>query len=73
MTSNIGIEEMQYKTAKEEMLKRFNAQYIGHCLKKCDGNVTHAAKLCGLERQALQQIMKRYDIKADPFRHFQIL
>jgi len=68
MTSNIGIEEMQYKTAKEEMLKRFNAQYIGHCLKKCDGNVTHAAKLCGLERQALQQIMKRYDIKADPFR-----
>ena len=68
MTSNIGIEEMQYKTAKEEMLKRFNAQYIGHCLKKCDGNVTRAAKLCGLERQALQQIMKRYDIKADPFR-----
>jgi DNA-binding NtrC family response regulator len=68
MTSNIGIEEMQYKIAKEEMLKRFNAQYIGHCLKKCDGNVTRAAKLCGLERQALQQIMKRYDIKADPFR-----
>jgi len=68
LTSNIGIEEMQYKIAKEEMLKRFNAQYIGHCLKKCDGNVTRAAKLCGLERQALQQIMKRYDIKADPFR-----
>ena len=61
-------DEMQYKAAKEEMLKRFNAQYIGQCLKKCDGNVTHAAKLCGLERQALQQIMRRYDIKADPFR-----
>jgi DNA-binding NtrC family response regulator len=68
ITANIGIEEMQYKIAKEEMLKRFNARYIGHCLKKCDGNVTHAAKLCGLERQALQQIMRRYDIKADPFR-----
>lgn len=62
------IDEMQYKVAKEEMLKRFNAQYIGQCLKKCEGNVTHAAKLCGLERQALQQIMRRYDIKADPFR-----
>ncbi|MCU0615102.1 MAG: sigma-54 dependent transcriptional regulator [Desulfobacterales bacterium] len=68
ITADPGIEEMQYKTAKEEMLKRFNAQYIGQCLKKCDGNVTHAAKLCGLERQALQQIMRRYDIKADPFR-----
>lgn len=68
MTANIGIEEKPYKTAKEEILKRFNGQYIGHYLKICDGNVTHAAKLCGLERQALQQIMRRYDIKADPFR-----
>jgi DNA-binding NtrC family response regulator len=65
---NIGMEEMQYKTAKEKMLKHFNAQFIGHCLEKCDGNVTHAAKLCGMERQALQQIMRRYDIKADSFR-----
>ncbi len=30
--------------------------------------VTHAAKQCGLERQALQQIMRRYAIKADAFR-----
>ncbi len=68
MTANISIEEKPYKTAKEEILKRFNSQYIGYYLKICDGNVTHAAKLCGLERQALQQIMRRYDIKADPFR-----
>ena len=68
ITADPDIDEMQYKVAKEEMLKRFNAQYIGQCLKKCEGNVTHAAKLCGLERQALQQIMRRYDIKADPFR-----
>jgi DNA-binding NtrC family response regulator len=68
MTANIGIEEKPYKNAKEEILKRFNSQYIGYYLKICDGNVTHAAKLCGLERQALQQIMRRYDIKADPFR-----
>jgi DNA-binding NtrC family response regulator len=68
MTANISIEEKPYKTAKEEILKRFNSQYIGYYLKICDGNVTHAAKLCGLERQALQQIMRRYDIKADSFR-----
>jgi DNA-binding NtrC family response regulator len=68
MTTNSIIEERPYKIAKEEIIKQFNHQYIKHYLKMCDGNVTHAAKLCGLERQALQQIMRRYDIKADPFR-----
>ncbi len=60
--------QMPYKIAKEETLKRFNAEYIGHYLQKCAGNVSRAAKLCGLERQALQQIMKRYGISADEFR-----
>jgi DNA-binding NtrC family response regulator len=68
MAANAIIEERPYKIAKEEIIKQFNNQYIRHYLKICDGNVTHAAKLCGLERQALQQIMRRYDIKADPFR-----
>ena len=30
--------------------------------------VTQAARDCGLERQALQQIMRRYGLTADPFR-----
>jgi transcriptional regulator of acetoin/glycerol metabolism len=32
------------------------------------GNVTQAAKKCGLERQALQQIMRRFSITADMYR-----
>jgi DNA-binding NtrC family response regulator len=68
MAANSIIEERPYKIAKEEIIKQFNNQYIRHYLKICEGNVTHAAKLCGLERQALQQIMRRYNIKADPFR-----
>ncbi|MGD9308999.1 MAG: sigma-54 dependent transcriptional regulator [Desulfosarcina sp.] len=57
-----------YKQAKENNLKAFNAAYIGHLLSKNSGNVTRAAKACGLERQALQQIMRRYGISADPYR-----
>jgi predicted HTH domain antitoxin len=30
--------------------------------------VTHAARLCGLERQSLQQIMRRYGIQAEQYR-----
>jgi DNA-binding NtrC family response regulator len=60
--------DIPYKKAKELVLKRFNSAYIHQKLAACNGNVTHAAKQCGLERQALQQIMRRYEIKADAFR-----
>lgn len=62
------IHELPYKKAKEEILKRFNGNYISALLKRTQGNVSQAARLCGLERQALQQIMKRYRVDAEPFR-----
>jgi DNA-binding NtrC family response regulator len=60
--------ELPYKAAKENNLQAFNAAYIGHMLTVSKGNVTQAARACGLERQALQQVMRRYGIKADPYR-----
>jgi len=60
--------DLPYKAAKETNLRAFNAAYIGHILTLSQGNVTQAAKSCGLERQALQQIMRRYGITADPYR-----
>lgn len=57
-----------YKEAKDQSLNHFNQTFIGNLLATHKGNVTHAAKACGLERQALQQIMRRYDIRADKFR-----
>ena len=61
-------QDVAYKDAKEQVLKQFNADFIGHLLIMNKGNVTQAARLCGLERQALQQIMRRYGMKAEPFR-----
>jgi DNA-binding NtrC family response regulator len=57
-----------YKTAKEKALTEFNRRYIGQCLKQCGGNVSQAARMMGLERQALQQVMRRYGIRSDDFR-----
>jgi len=57
-----------YKKAKEGALTKFNEAYIGDLLLKCRGNVIQAAKLCGLERQSLQQIMRRYEIKSSAYR-----
>ena len=61
-------ENLSYKDAKEETLKRFNAAYIGRILTQYQGNITQAAKICGMERQALQQIIRRYGINADMYR-----
>jgi len=49
-------------------LKQFNHSFIGQLLEEFNGNVSQAARRCGLERQALQQIMRRYRINADDYR-----
>jgi DNA-binding NtrC family response regulator len=57
-----------YREAKEQVLNEFNHDFIGDLLSSSGGNVTQAAKQCGLERQALQQIMRRYDIDPNIYR-----
>ena len=63
------IHEMSYKEAKGEVLRHFHAQYLGELLIRNNGNVTHSARECGLERQALQQILRRYGLKSQDFRN----
>jgi DNA-binding NtrC family response regulator len=60
--------DASYRRAKEQTLHAFNHTYIGDLLSLNKGNITQAARQCGLERQALQQIIKRYGIKADRYR-----
>jgi len=60
--------DLPYKEAKEHTLIAFNHDYISNLLSNCQGNVSRAARQCGLERQALQQVIRRYGIKADEYR-----
>jgi DNA-binding NtrC family response regulator len=62
-------ESLPYREAKERHLVAFNTRYIGRLLTRTKGNVSQAARMCGMERQALQQIMRRYDINADDYRN----
>jgi transcriptional regulator with PAS, ATPase and Fis domain len=65
---NHRLNHLTYREAKEEVLTRFNVEYLSNVLTDHRGNVTHAAKRCGLERQALQQLLRRYRIKSEDFR-----
>lgn len=62
------ITSLPYKQAKEKLLYDFNHDYIGARLSMTNGNITKAARLCNMERQALQQIMKRFSIDPELFR-----
>ncbi len=66
--ADVDVASLGYKQAKQRYLEQFNRDYLGELLASCKGNVSQAARMCGLERQALQQIMRRYGVRADEYR-----
>jgi two-component system response regulator AtoC len=48
--------------------ERTSQQYIAALLRLCDGNVTRAADLAGLERESLHRLMRRYGIRSELFK-----
>ncbi len=59
---------MDYRTAREKIISDFTRGYVRYLLRKTSGNVTHAARLAGIERQSLQHLIRRYEIDASEFR-----
>ena len=57
-----------YNEAKKEVIARFSLKYLQNILKITKGNVTEAARRCGIERQALQRLMRQYAIRSSSFR-----
>jgi DNA-binding NtrC family response regulator len=66
--ADVDVAGLGYKQAKQRYLEKFNRDYLGGLLSRCQGNVSQAARMCGLERQALQQVMRRYGVRADEYR-----
>ncbi len=64
------LRQRPYREAKEDALRRFHSEYLRRLLEATHGNVSQAALLCGLERQGLQQIMRRYGIRAEEYRQY---
>jgi len=66
-----GLEELYtipYNDAKAKIIRKFSEGYLKKLLRRYQGNVTNAAAECGLERQALQRIMRRYKILSADFK-----
>ena len=59
---------LNYTDAKTEILKQFSIDYLQQILKLNNGNVINAAASAGMERQALQRLLRRYNIQSADFR-----
>lgn len=52
-----------YQRAKQELLEDFSRAYFASVLEASQGNVTLAARRCGLKRQYLQWALQRYGLR----------
>ena len=59
---------LEYKERRKKVLTTFNVEYITHLLQSTEGNVSLAAQTAGIERQSLQQLMRKYGINSGVFR-----
>lgn len=62
-----SVQHLPYKEAKLRIMSHFHKNYLSRLLEENKGNVTRAADACGLERQALQQLLRRFGISRQDF------
>jgi len=53
-----GDKSLSYEEGKQRAVQEFQRRYIERALREANGNVSRAARVCGLTRAALQRIMK---------------
>ncbi|MDR0478147.1 MAG: sigma-54 dependent transcriptional regulator [Desulfobulbaceae bacterium] len=56
------LQDLPYSQAKETIMQEFTRSFLGEHLRLCGGNITAAARRCGMERQALQRLLRRYRV-----------
>ena len=57
-------EHLSFKDAKEQLLESFEREYIGSVLKRCEGNISRAARESGLHRKSIERLVKKYQLDA---------
>jgi two-component system, NtrC family, response regulator GlrR len=58
-----GLEKLPLTTAKNELLARFERQYVTRLLEQTKGNVAEAARLSGVNRATLFRMIRRYGLR----------
>jgi len=52
--------DIPFKDAKERLIEVWEAEYVVNLLERCQGNVTQAARVAGLDRAHLYRILRKH-------------
>ncbi len=63
--SNMEIENLPYRVAKEKVLQRFERDYLKTQLSKNEWNITQTADACGIDRRTIHRLLKKYKLKGN--------
>ncbi len=57
------LRQLSYKRAREELLERFEADYLPHLLERSEGNVSEAARVAGMDRSYLFRLLRKHGLR----------
>jgi DNA-binding NtrC family response regulator len=57
-------EHLSFKDSKEQLLENFEREYISQVLRRCEGNISRAARESGLHRKSIERLVKKYQLDA---------
>ncbi len=60
-----GLTDLPLRTAKSELLERFERHYVTRLLEQTGGNVAEAARRAGVDRVTLFRTIRRYGLRSD--------
>jgi DNA-binding NtrC family response regulator len=52
--------EMDYHTARDQVLRDFESSYLQHVVQKASGNISDAARIAGVDRTTLYRLMEKH-------------
>jgi DNA-binding NtrC family response regulator len=60
-----GLDKLPLRSAKSELLERFERHYVERLLEQTGGNVAEAARRAGVDRVTLFRTIRRYGLRGD--------
>ena len=51
------------RVAKAELVAQYESQYIRAMLAECEGNVSEAARMAGMDRVSVQRMIQRHNLR----------
>ena len=59
---DLPLDKLDYKTAKDAWLARFETVYLAAVLRETGGNISLAAKKAGIDRKTVHRLINRYNL-----------